>query len=63
MRVISTKPDKSVEKTQVCTECGTKFAYVPKDTKSWVGRDMGGSCGGTYVECPTCTHHVTLTSW
>ena len=63
MRVISTKPSKKVEKKAVCEECGTTVAYVPKDVKEWSGMDMGGSCGGSYLKCPTCKGHITLSSW
>jgi len=63
MRIISTKPSKKVEKEAVCKGCGTTVAYVPNDVKSWSGVDMGGSCGGTYLKCPTCKKDIALSNW
>lgn len=36
-----------------CLECGTVFTYENSDT-------VGDTLDRQYVECPVCTHHVTL---
>lgn len=65
MKVIDEKPDPSVVKTVVCSNCGVKLEYVPDDVKTlWSGTDIsGGPDGAEGFECPRCRHAIVLCRW
>jgi predicted RNA-binding Zn-ribbon protein involved in translation (DUF1610 family) len=65
MKVISTKPAKSVKKRKICEGCGSTIEYVPNDVITlWSGTDYGGGPdGATGFKCPTCNKNVIITRW
>jgi hypothetical protein len=64
MKIISTKPAKSVVKRIVCDECGATLEYVPKDVKRYDGTDIGRRPDGMkWVDCPNCKNKIVLDRW
>ena len=65
MKIISTKPDKSVVKRKVCNNCGITLEYVPADVVTlWSGKDYGGGPDGAMgFKCPNCGKNVITERW
>lgn len=64
VRIVDEKPDPSVVKQIVCTQCGAKLEYLPIDVKERHGTDYsGGPDGAEWIDCPKCQKPVTIRSW
>ena len=64
VRVIKTKPAKSVVKKVVCGECGATLEYTPNDVQEYHGKDYsGGPDGCTWDNCPHCGKKAIIDSW
>jgi len=64
VRIVKKKPDPSVVKRTVCSNCGVTLEYLPKDVKERHGRDYsGGPDGDKHITCPSCNEKVILERW
>lgn len=64
VKVIKTKPDKSVVKELVCRHCGATLEYTPTDVRSCHGTDLGGGPDGQeWVDCPNCKERAVIRNW
>jgi hypothetical protein len=64
VRIVIKRPA-VVPQEVVCTgRCGSTLSYVPKDIKSYHGRDdWGGPDGYEWIVCPVCKEEIVLKSW
>lgn len=61
VRIVNTKPHKSVVKKVICDNCGVTLEYVPNDVSTRTIRDYGGgSDTEKYFVCPNCDHTIVL---
>lgn len=59
--VVSTQPHPSVVKEVICRNCGSTLQYVPRDIKERTVSDYTGDREIVrYIDCPTCSHQVTV---
>lgn len=64
IKLIKTKPHKSVIKTIICKQCGATLQYTPNDVKEYHGTDYGGGPDGMkWIDCPQCKNRAIIESW
>lgn len=55
VKIIDTKPHKSVVKEAICRTCGATLEYTPNDVETEIHRDYGGGSDTySYIRCPNC---------
>jgi hypothetical protein len=57
MKIVDTKPHKSVVERKVCNNCGVTLEYVPKDV---VIRSYGKSESDPFIKCPNCENWIAV---
>ena len=65
IKVIDTKPHRSVVKQCICRNCGVTLEYVPNDVKEETHGDYGGGSDTVYfLVCPNppCMKRVYVKS-
>jgi DNA-directed RNA polymerase subunit RPC12/RpoP len=61
IRIIDTKPHKSVVKEVVCKNCGSTLEYTPSDVqRSYTTDYTGGKDYYNFVKCPSCSHEIVV---
>lgn len=61
IKIIDTKPHKSVVKEVVCKNCGSTLEYTPSDVKRDYSTDYTGDRDYyNYINCPSCSHKIVV---
>jgi hypothetical protein len=64
IRVVEEKPDPSVIKRKVCSNCGVTLEYVPNDVQDGYDTDYTGSRDSyRYIMCPKCSKEVRVRNY
>ena len=59
IKIIDTKPHKSVVKEVVCKNCGSTLEYTPADIERSYSTDYtGGRDYYNFIKCPCCYKEV-----
>jgi DNA-directed RNA polymerase subunit RPC12/RpoP len=59
IKIIDTKPHKSVVREVVCKHCGSTLEYTPSDIEQSYSTDYtGGRDYYNLIKCPSCSHEI-----
>lgn len=60
VRVVKKEPAPQVVKQAICGQCGVTLEYVPRDVKTRQVSCCGDLDTERYIDCPECSHKVTV---
>lgn len=61
IKIVDETPNARVVERVVCDNCGVTLEYTPADTRKYDRKDYtGGSSTHTVLDCPKCSHEITL---